>query len=425
MPSAAAFKRGFGLTKGSIAGDSGYEIAEVQVGHEVLAQNERYRFPIELSLVRRGGGTMAASPKTSELRKWLAKDGGTQRLYSEYGSPYDCSIGSVKISEPSDDLTITVKAVGTALRDHEAPTLKELQQKAASGPSPPPTARKLTPQERSHLERSHRVMASHFSTGHCGVCGDAVMPGAEIARPKADDIRGAKGGWAHATCVLAAGLKSSAGAVAPSPGASLKPARGSAHGGADSSPAPAGISGSGGGFKPAPSSDKKAVKAAPSASASAAAAPPPSSASSSPHPGLSGQPGALRTAEKQRGGHGKRGRDDNNEGEPEAAVLVDDFEFSDVVGKDDDDADAAKAKAPLGRKGAGQRTERAGGSAGAKASKGSADGTKRAAAKAAADVTSESGTGRAAAAATGTAGRGTRGSSSAGAGTGHAKRARL
>jgi hypothetical protein len=193
MPSAAAFRKAFGLAPGAAVGRTGYAVASASVDHVVETQYERYRFPIVLELTaaeeeepaaKGGRGRKPSSTSSSSsaaralptgakllegLRVWA---GGVKRAYSEYGSPYDCSISGWKVvvapPPPSSSSSsgggaggVTVYATGLAVRDHKSPTLKELSQKArdeAGGPL-------LSPSSRARVEHTHRIIKSHFATG--------------------------------------------------------------------------------------------------------------------------------------------------------------------------------------------------------------------------------------------------------------------
>lgn len=198
MPSATAFKKGFSLAEGVAIPGTEFAISAVSCGHEPITVNEKYNFPIVVDLAPKSAHIKVDSASlTTALRKWFVSEGELRRIYSEYGSPYDCSVHNIKISsvDPKDG-TVTVKATGTAVRDHEAPTLKALTEEQEKGHP------QVSEAERSAVEKTHRVIKSHFATGTCASCDAGIQPGQEIARPKRADESGSHGGWGHLSCVV-------------------------------------------------------------------------------------------------------------------------------------------------------------------------------------------------------------------------------
>ena len=134
MPSAADFRRGFGLNKNHPLGQ-GLTITESHVGHEVKEQNERYEFPITLLVAAdsSGGGRHV-------LAAWKELVGRKQKqiIYSAYGSPYECSISATPKVQSLGDGILELTSIGQARRRRDVPT--QAQEKQARPPAGEPSS---------------------------------------------------------------------------------------------------------------------------------------------------------------------------------------------------------------------------------------------------------------------------------------------
>ena len=210
MPSAASFRRAFGLEEGArlaspSSGGWSFVLESVTVGHVEAERHERYLFPTDLriSCEKAPAQKRARSSKAADLsaaaalRGVLEKSLGTHHTAkSAYGSPYDCSfpLGKLRITTEKDG-TLIVTAEGRATRRRDIPTSK--QQADA----------KLTAEQRAEIAEAEakakqaglRVVSSRFGTSTCPECQQNIDPGARIARPA--DAAG-KGGWKHVACAV-------------------------------------------------------------------------------------------------------------------------------------------------------------------------------------------------------------------------------
>ncbi len=108
MPSATDFRKAFHLGKGEAIGDGRLRVEESQVGHKVKEENERYEFPT--TVVLRGDVAGAR-------RAFAAHIKGSRLVYSAFGSPYDCSYGSPRVSKGTEENgTVTITCLGKAVR---------------------------------------------------------------------------------------------------------------------------------------------------------------------------------------------------------------------------------------------------------------------------------------------------------------------
>jgi len=209
MPSPSAFKKGVGLADGSTFGS--FEVVSCTCGHEMVRQNELYRFPLEILLrmapkkrARQRDPHAAREQPTEKgalgaLKKHLS---GSRLIYSEYGSPYDCTVGPLHERRDAQEGLLAFTATGKAVRNRELPTLAQ-QHAEGEGDG-------VTDDELQHLRATHRVIKSHFSTSKCASCGSVIRVGEHIAQRKSD--AGKRGGWTHARCAVekaAAGAASS------------------------------------------------------------------------------------------------------------------------------------------------------------------------------------------------------------------------
>ena len=255
MPSATDFRRAFGLDPGVRFGGSGaaaagskrrrgadgspqcFELTSIQVGHEVLSQNERYAFPTTLLLAPVAGAKAARSSRAAAAAGRGARDAaaaalrealrGQHIVYSAYGSPYECAfdLATLKLKEaqaasPSadnDDKDVppgawraTVRGIAHRRRDMPTKAQQAQQRDAArlgAAAGDDEAARRAAKEERARVRaeakaRGLRVVVSRFGSGVCATCGAAVEHGQLIARPAAADAAGKRGSWAHAACAL-------------------------------------------------------------------------------------------------------------------------------------------------------------------------------------------------------------------------------
>lgn len=261
MPSPSTFRKGFGIEQGAIltvtatsgGGSPGhqqhgaassssldfdpqqhqkhgkkrveFEIADVSVGHVVKEQYERYEFPIEIVFQAVGAGSdgaqhstrkkkrsnssssepdaavTSALPSPQQLLSAMKKHtSGDKVLYSEYGSPYDCTFGSPQLRKVEENGSVVViTTVGTAVRNRQLPTQSQLASAPSSSSSS--SANAITDDQRDELKASgHRVIKSHFSTSKCATCREVIPAGVWIVQAK----EGGKGGWSHAACLASA-----------------------------------------------------------------------------------------------------------------------------------------------------------------------------------------------------------------------------
>ena len=253
MPSATDFRRAFGLDPGVRIGGSSaaaagskrrrgaddsqqsFELTSVQVGHEVLSQNERYAFPTTLLLAPVASAKAVRSSRTAAAAGRGARDAAAAALrqtlrdrhivYSAYGSPYECAfeLATLQLHEavPSADdddekgvppgcWRATVRGIAHRRRDMPTKAQQAQQRDAArlgAAAGDDEAAKRAAKEERARVRaeakaRGLRVVVSRFGSGVCASCGGAVEHGQLIARPAAADAAGKRGSWAHAACAL-------------------------------------------------------------------------------------------------------------------------------------------------------------------------------------------------------------------------------
>jgi hypothetical protein len=226
MPSPALFARGFSLIDGAeVPVPVGarrprhelWRVADAHVRHVVVRQFDRYEFPFTLTLAwedgsgsggsggagraAAGAGHAAAAP-AEVAAAVAAAAGGPQILYSEYGSPYECSVGPVNATEARSDGSIVVSGRGVAARRRDLPREAD----AAGGAAGRWAVADAVAAAAADALAPHRVVKSRFSTSMCAVCGERILAGLWIVEaPGGGGRRGGGGGggggqWAHLTC---------------------------------------------------------------------------------------------------------------------------------------------------------------------------------------------------------------------------------
>ena len=201
-------KKDYGLQKGSRIGD--LVVQSVQMQHVVKTTNEHYQFPTVMTVQLNGDGTSTAM---AEALKTIQQHLDAPRIiYSEYGSPYECTIGAVQMmsNHADPDHAMKVKFEGKALRRRDIPTLKEVKQKEKEEERQKRGLSANDDQEPAQIaqlkSQGYRVISSHFAGAKCAVCGEVVYPGDKIA--KSTSVQH-KGGWAHINCAYQASTAAS------------------------------------------------------------------------------------------------------------------------------------------------------------------------------------------------------------------------
>ena len=126
MPSAAEFKKAFHLQDGTKLGALG-SIHNAKVGHVAVKRNERYEFPatLEIELPKTQKKKITRRQLITALQEHTS---GEKIVYSSYGSPYECTVHDVAVTDYSEENIAEMKFLGKAVRRRDIPTLA--QQKA-------------------------------------------------------------------------------------------------------------------------------------------------------------------------------------------------------------------------------------------------------------------------------------------------------
>lgn len=199
MPSLTAFHRGFKIETGMNI--QGYALQELSIDHIVISRYHRYEFPIVMVFIPSSSATSSSS--LLQALKRLVQ-GNKRIIYSEYGSPYECSFGTPVVKEHGEDGDVIIESRGTAVRVYTVPTqqqeAKGVRAQDIKGYIPPDQIESITDQ----LSDKYRVLKSHFSTGRCSICTESIHAGILIGQPlpQSDEYHHRSGNWSHATCLL-------------------------------------------------------------------------------------------------------------------------------------------------------------------------------------------------------------------------------
>lgn len=199
-------------------------VEDVQVGHARVRRNERYEFPTSATCTlvqqarragkrkREEGNKGQSSAYEAKLKRAL---GGLHIVRSTYGSPYECTYdlstlrvepkttdaGDAEFADDARAPTTRITCRGVAVRRRDIPTAA---QEAAAAARESGAEEKAKDLRRRATAQGLRVVNSRFGTSTCAACGVAITPRQQIARPKAADAQGARGGWMHIQCALQA-----------------------------------------------------------------------------------------------------------------------------------------------------------------------------------------------------------------------------
>ena len=109
MPQPYKYLDGFGLEKGSYA--NGYYLSNISIDHVTIKRYNQYQYPITL--------TWEIYDETSDHEKLsntlITYLQGDRIIYSEYGNPYRCNFGELKIDK-KDKNKIIMSSTGTCQR---------------------------------------------------------------------------------------------------------------------------------------------------------------------------------------------------------------------------------------------------------------------------------------------------------------------
>jgi len=185
MPSATLVKRSFRLEEGNRLGS--FTVASSSVQHVVKTPYEKYEFPMHIVFFAQPGSTKQQLEK--KLNKHIRGD-EKKLIYSEQGSPYDCSFGKWKISKVQEGFAVS--SLGMCVRRRDI--LTKSQEKATSE-----NLRKKAELEilKSKLKGQFRFVRSRWGTSVCAKCGRPIQFGDLIAKRSGDAN---PGGWTHIEC---------------------------------------------------------------------------------------------------------------------------------------------------------------------------------------------------------------------------------
>jgi hypothetical protein len=132
MPFAGEFREAMGFP---VAGDTveGFRIEELGVRHEGMGAG-RYEYPIELTVAGKGG-------KEGVRRALKGLFSRRMTIFTEYGNPYQCSVGSMAIESLGEGrYRVTARGVGNRvhLREELIRFLGCLDAAALTGPRDAP-----------------------------------------------------------------------------------------------------------------------------------------------------------------------------------------------------------------------------------------------------------------------------------------------
>jgi len=182
MPHVPLYKSELGLDVGLSIGP--FAIKQSNIQHVPKVPFESYEFPIKLILESEG---TAASEKEAKqaLALHLPKE-GKKLIYSEQGSPYDCSFGTPRFKKLNEK-EIQVTSLGNAKRRRDILTKsQELRAKQTD------TEREEEAKLKRQLKGKMRFLKSRWNTSTCPICSQRIESGQTIAQ--------APQGWSHIKC---------------------------------------------------------------------------------------------------------------------------------------------------------------------------------------------------------------------------------
>lgn len=192
MPSVNSFKNAFNLNIGSVFSDnsSKFIIKNITIFHRVVHLYKEYKFPMTIEF-------LSENKKNSEnhLLKIFNDEisrKNEQIIYSDYGSPYECSVDEPEIDnvyeENEKEIIIVLFTTGIAIRKYDLPTLYKQMH----------IVRKKSITSKSTIEEDdYDITTAHFKGGKCEICKSIIEIGSKIARKKDNKV----GHWCHIECL--------------------------------------------------------------------------------------------------------------------------------------------------------------------------------------------------------------------------------
>ena len=127
MPSVNSFKTAFNSSIGSIFSDnsSKFIIKNITIFHKVIHLYKEYKFLMTIEFI--GENKKNSENKLLKIFNDEINRKNKQIIYSEYGSPYECSIEQPIIDnvykENDKEIIIVIFTTGFAVRRYDMPTL--------------------------------------------------------------------------------------------------------------------------------------------------------------------------------------------------------------------------------------------------------------------------------------------------------------
>lgn len=109
MPLPGKFLAGFNVHQNMHIG--GYVLVDIKIEHETVIRYHEYRYPMTLTWEGKGdAGTL--------LNKFEEHVAGKRIIDSEYGNPYECDFGNIRVHDGGNG-TVVMTTVGHSRRVYQ------------------------------------------------------------------------------------------------------------------------------------------------------------------------------------------------------------------------------------------------------------------------------------------------------------------
>jgi hypothetical protein len=109
MPGPSLFLRGFNVHKDLTIAN--YKITNINIGHDTITRYHKYSYPMTITFQSLGNG----GDPNALLRSFQQYVSGDKIIDSEYGNPYSCNFGILKISSNNGN-TVVLESLGSSVR---------------------------------------------------------------------------------------------------------------------------------------------------------------------------------------------------------------------------------------------------------------------------------------------------------------------
>lgn len=220
MPGAAGFRRALGVSVGDSIPGTRSTVTYSKIGFVTKKRIERsvcsfgsdyrmrvelfrvgvgrYELPIKLKLASDDSDLGTEDARARFLARFSSAVSESKIEYSSYGTPYECSFGTPKITNwaaKDGTVHVEVQSTGTMTRRRDLPNQSELVLQSEKKQE-----RTIERAKRAAERKGYIVQRAQFGGAMCRAC-EREIEKAELVARKEEEGRTRRRGWVHLLCV--------------------------------------------------------------------------------------------------------------------------------------------------------------------------------------------------------------------------------